>query len=306
VGSRRLVLPVMLDDDVPLEMFSGSPLLQRAATKILDSLSDPSAQAAISLARTRLQKIAEDRAVASLRNSPVYLLHTEFALRDPKTRRAEKFSQSGTGFLIDAEGKVLTAKRVIEPWKFDPSLALLIARHHLKLDPGSVRICAWAARASVLSSEGEPDCANALSTAKRTLQVVKKAPDRMEKREFMDPDTGERATVPVHVAGENDLAILKVAGENTPPLALADPGLQPGADVKTALVGYPFGLSRRQAVPQPVLVKVARIGALYRLKRRIEPGEAGAPLVTLDGKVLAIAGGADECIPIDAARPLVQ
>ena len=38
----------------------------------------------------------------------------------------------------------------------------------------------------------------------------------------------------------------------------------------------------------------------------LNPGEAGAPLLTPDGKVVAIAVGRNQCIPIQVARKLIQ
>jgi len=41
------------------------------------------------------------------------------------------------------------------------------------------------------------------------------------------------------------------------------------------------------------------------LERSVNPGESGAPLLNADGKVLAIASGANYCVPIEAARQLI-
>jgi len=143
--AKQLVIPVPVDQQVPLNLFSGNPLLQMTAGKILETLSDPSTQAAVALARDRLDKLARHQILSADARPALYFLYCEYALLDPRTQTAERFSQSGSGFVVSAEGKLLTAKRVVQPWKFDPQIAFLIARYHLQFDPKSYRLYAWPA-----------------------------------------------------------------------------------------------------------------------------------------------------------------
>ena len=303
--TKRLVLPVTLDEEVPLEMFSGNPFLQMAATKILDTLADPSSTAALALARERLQRMTQDQALAAASRSSLYLLYCEYVLRDPKTGAAERFSQSGTGFVVSADGKLLTAKRVLEPWKFDPQIALFIERDHLKVDTKSTRIAAWPAGAPVLGANGHLNFQAALSTEAQTLKVLKTASDRMEKQEYQDPDSQDRATLNLHTAGANDVAVLQVVGSSFQPLAMAEPGSTVSADLKVALCGFPYGLSQAQAEPKPTWLKATLEGTAIKLERTLNPGESGAPLVTSEGKVLALCAGPSECIPLEMVRGLI-
>lgn len=304
--TKQLVLPVTLNEDVPLQMFSGNPLLQMGVKRVLDTLSDPSAAAAIALSKEHVAKRVEDRTLATAGRESVFLLYCEYVLRNPKTRAAEKFSQSGTGFVVSKDGKLLTAKRVIQPWKFDPQIAFLMNRYHLEFDSKGYRLSAWPVGAQVLSADGQPDLEKAYSTEKQTLQVLKTAPDRIEKREYQDPDSGGSATLSLHVSGENDAAVLQLIGQNFQALAFADSDLKVGPDLRTALFGFPFGMSQGQAAPRPIRVQAAREGSLITLDRQLNPGESGAPLLTPEGKVLAFSGGTNECIAIEAVRPLFQ
>jgi S1-C subfamily serine protease len=303
--TKRLVLPVTLNEEVPLQMFSGNPLLQMAAGKILDTLADPSSAAALALARERLQKITQDQALTASSRASLYLVYCEYVLRDPKTGAAEKFSQSGTGFVVSSDGKLLTAKRVVEPWKFDPQIALFIERDHLKLDAKSTRLAAWPAGATVLGADGHPDFQAALSTEAQTLKVLKTASDRMEKQDYQDPDSGEKATLSLHAAGENDAAVLGVVGSGFEPLPMAEPGSKVSADLKMALFGFPFGLSQAQAEPKHTWVKATPEGTSIKLERALNPGESGAPLVSSEGKALALCSGPSECISLEMVRGLI-
>lgn len=300
--AKRLVLPVNLDEEVPLQMFSGNPLLKMAAGKILDTLSDPSTSAAMALAKEHVARLTEDRSLALKVRQSVYLLYCEYEVRDPKTGTAEKFSQSGTGFVASPDGRLLTAKRVLEPWKFDPQVAALIKRNHLEVDTKGARLAAWPAGAGILPSDGQFNFQTAYTSEKRTLQIVKTAPDHMEKQEYQDPDSGDKTTVSVHAAGENDIAVLQLVGGNAQPLAFSEPGVPLSATTKTALVGFPFGLSQSQADPKLEWLKATPQGTLLSLERQLNPGESGAPLVIPDGKIVAVCSGTSECVPAEMIR----
>lgn len=304
--SKQLVLPVPLDEEVPLHMFSDSPLLKMAAGKILDTLADPSSAAAIALAREHLSKLAAHQTLETLGRASVYLLYCEYALRSPATQVSEKFNEIGTGFVVAGDGKLLTAKRVVEPWKFDPQIAFLLGHEHLQLDPKRYRILAWPAGARVLAASGQLDSESALSTDKQTLRVLKTAPDRMESKDYRDPDSGASGTVTVHAAGENDLALLELTGGNFHPLVPADPVADLGHDPMAALLGFPFGLSQAENSLQLVFVTAARKESRIDLDHELNPGESGAPLLTLDGKVIGVGGGSNECVPVGASRSLTQ
>ena len=144
VRAKRLVLPVAVKEEVPLQMFGDNSFVKMAANSVLDTLADPSSGAAMALAKTHLAKIAGERALDQKSRSALYFLYSEYVLKDPKSGAAEKLSQSGTGFVVAAGGVLLTAKRVVEPWKFDPQTALLISRDHLEVDPQSIRLACLA------------------------------------------------------------------------------------------------------------------------------------------------------------------
>jgi len=42
------------------------------------------------------------------------------------------------------------------------------------------------------------------------------------------------------------------------------------------------------------------------LDQPLNTGESGAPLLTTEGKVMAFAGGTNECVPVAAVRNLLQ
>lgn len=300
--TRNLVVPVSFDEEVPLEMFAGSPLMKLAATKVLDALSDPSTSAAVELAKERVARLAREQQLSSLARRSVYLLYCQYALRDPKTGNSEKFTQSGTGFLVSRDGKLLTAKRVVQPWKFDPGVSYLINRYHLEVDSDSYRLAAWRAESQVLAPGGELDFQNALDSKSQSLQIVQTSADHFEKKNYHDPDSGNSATVEVEPAGENDWAILRLRGDNLQPLALADKSDSAREDSPATLLAYPYGLSQSIADPQLISVQASPQASHLTINHTLAPGEFGAPLVNSEGKVVGLASGADRCIPLKSMR----
>jgi S1-C subfamily serine protease len=304
--TKQLVIPVEVKEEVPLNMFVGSPLLRLGASTILETLADPSTAAGLRLAKDRLARQSEGETLSALVRPALYLLYCEYGLVDPKTQAAEKFSQSGTGFVVSADGKLLTAKRVVEPWKFDPQVAFLQARYHLELDPKSYRLYAWPVGAQVQLPSGQLDFQAASSTETQTLKVLKTAPDQKQNQEYRDPESGEQATLSLNKGGEYDIAVLQLVGANFQPLALADSASPPGPDLSTALFSFPFGLSQAQANPQLLFVKASWGESVINLENSLNPGESGAPLLTPEGKVLAFADAENQCVSIGTARTLLQ
>ncbi|HET7841120.1 MAG TPA: serine protease, partial [Terriglobia bacterium] len=299
--SSNVVIPVKFSQEVPLEMFQDSPLLKMAASKVLEVISDPTTTAAVTLARQHVEKFARQRAVASLAHDSVYLLYCEYVLRGANGA-SERFTQIGTGFVVSADGKILTAKRVIQPWKFDPQVAYLIAKYHLELDPKGYRLAAWPAGAAIHLPGGDLNLQTGFSTERQTLQILKVADDKPDKAEYRDPDSGETATIRVEGEGENDAALLQLKGDQFQPLTL---GASAEADSNATLVGYPYGLSQPAADPKQVEVTAVRQSNLLALDQPLDPGEAGAPLVNASGKVVGLAGGGKTGLPSEALRSLI-
>jgi len=303
--AKQVVIPVSLKEQVPLNFFQGNPLLHLTADKILDALADPKSAAAINMAKQHLAKLRLDKALGGKANSAVYLVYTEYRVRDPKSNASEVFSQVGTGFLVSADGKMLTAKRVIQPWKFDPQVDFLIEHQHLELDLKGVKTYAWPAGAQVTGADGQRNFQSALSTEQQSLKILQSPPDELVPQDYQDPDSEEKATLHLHAEGLSDLSLLQITGSNFQPLSLADQAANPAADAKLVLCSYPFGFSQPQIAPRLLRVQVKVQGSTLQMDHKADLGESGAPLLDADGKVLALASSANQCISIQVARKLI-
>jgi Trypsin-like peptidase domain len=303
--AKQLVIPSSLNEQVPLNLFQGNPLLRMTADTILAKLADPSSAAAINMVKEHLTKLHQDKTLGTLAKPALYLLYTQYAVRDPKTKASEIFSQSGTGFLVSKDGKLLTTKRVIAPWKFDPSVAFLVEHLHLELDKDSVRTYAWPAGAQVIGADGQPDLQAALSTEKQTLMILQTPPDQMTHQDYQDPDSAQQATLSLNAEGESDVALLQLTGTDFHPLAFLDSVPDLTTNPQLVLCSYPFGTSQPQTVPRLLGVRLELHEGVTVMDHQVDSGESGAPLLNADGKVVAMAASAHQCIPIQAARKLV-
>ena len=301
----QVVIPTPLDDEIPLQLFTSS-LVELGAKRILETLSAPDSPAALTLARQYVEKKAREEKLRAVGERSVFLVYCEYGLRDPKSGVEEKFTQSGTSFLIRADGRLLTAKRVVEPWKFDPAIRFLMHRYGLELVRESYRLYAWPAGAKVLDEGRQLQRLTAHSLTEGTLRLLSLGRDRMVKVHYRDEETEEEAEISVHVTGEADLAVLQVGGKVFAPLipTTDGEGLPPGASA--AVYGFPFGASQSISQPRPATVKVSEDGTLFSLDRELNPGEYGAPVLTPDGRVLAIATGGKICVPIRLAQSILK
>jgi hypothetical protein len=303
--SKQVVIPVPLNEQVPLNFFQGNPLLHMTADTILATLSNPASAAAMGMAKEHLAKVHLDETVGGKAKSALYLVYTEYKMGDPKSKTSEQFSQSGTGFLVSPDGKLLTTKRVVAPWKFDPQVDFLIEHQHLELDKDSVKTYAWPAGAQVMGADGQPDFQSALSTEKQSLKILQTPPDEMVQQDYQDQDSGEKATLHLHAEGSSDLAVLQLLGTGFQPLLFPDPAASPAANPQLVLCSYPFGISQAQIAPRLLSVSVTLDGSALKMEHQADPGESGAPLLDADGKVVALATSANQCIAVQVARKLI-
>jgi hypothetical protein len=257
------------------------------------------------MAKEHLAKLHLDETLGGKAKSALYLLYTEYSVHDPKSKVSEQFSQSGTGFLVSADGKLLTTKRVIAPWKFDPQVDFLVEHQHLELDKDSVKIYAWPASAQVTAADGQPNFQSALSTEKQSLKILQTPPDEMVQQDYQDPDSEEKATLHLHAEGLSDLALLQLTGTGFQPLSFLDAPADLAANPKLVLCSYPFGISQPQIAPRLLSVQVSVRGSTVTMGHKLDPGESGAPLLDAGGKVVALATSTNQCIPIQVARKLI-
>jgi hypothetical protein len=181
----------------------------------------------------RLEKAAQD-----VKARVVMIQATSYALpksQQEKNTQIREFltSATGTGFLI-AKDRIVTAKELVEPWKFDPAALALKKKYEEVLGYRA------ATKIEVLTLNGEGiytvTATNDPSIDNPTLSTIYVGADSFsdaidQKVRFRDAETVEQ--VQVHKRDESNVAVLQLKdGALTPiPVAAADDAAKQGDQV---------------------------------------------------------------------------
>jgi len=268
---------------------------------------------------TRLQeRLAEIQArdtvfkdMARRYDPAVLLILAQYSL--VKGSRVVSRQGSGTGFIISANGLVVTNKHVIQGWKFDKDDADMIAQGW-RVDTSSLIVAAWPAGSRLFSDPGRFNLQTAYTTLAGDLTVLTAAPDHLAPRRIRLPGGGFRL-VPLHAHDNNDLILLQ-AKVARPVRAI--PLARPGAKVEkldpVMVLGFPAGpmiLEGRTAETSPSLGEVRKVEETIYVTAPIVPGNSGGPLLDRAGRAIGIstriAGEATlgSCIRTDHLTPLL-
>jgi S1-C subfamily serine protease len=223
---------------------------------------------------------------------------------------------TGTGFMADREGRMVTCKHVVEPWKF-PQMAALLAKAKVRITgcrleayPAGYRFTASSARsAGVL-----------YSTDNGKLKVVGAAPDDL--RRTTEMVLGEAVECEAESNYENDVAILQIQGSNLKPLRLAtDEEMSQLSQKKlwpVMVAGFPLGLKifdNGEVATSMTLGNIRRFGKFVYHSAPTCVGNSGGPLIDEEGRVLGIVSfvvsgdsvqNLNACVPITHANRLLR
>ncbi len=314
--TEQVVVPVEFDEHIPADLFPGQSLLGSGLANIMTTLSNPFSTASGNLDREREDKAELARTLDSISQHSICLIYCQYVLRDPNTRKLLTLNEYGTGLVVGSSGKnwrILTARRLVQPWKFDPAIAFLLQHEHLELDPAGYRLAAWTSGSAVLGEDGEPNFDTAVGKGPAALRLAAALAGQSGPFDYQNPDSGVKTTVIVEGPSSNDVAVLDLAGGDFQPVESAiasgeGPSETAGSAPKATLLGVPFALSQSSTKPQPSQVSVSAGAAppLLKVDHVFCPGEAGAVLVDGEGRILGLCGDASECIPIQTALTVLK
>lgn|GEM_PF-6829152 len=265
---------------------------KRARTQADTSIAERMSELEKRLARVQQQAEQHDL-FARLENEAaagVLLVHSAFDYHIKGTPKTELQSGTGwgSGFLISADGVLITNKHVLKPWLFDADMASLIADGDVEI-VGPTRIYVWRAGDRCMRENGELDFENAWSQhGARKLRVLAFAADHM--RAAQKDDAGRMTEPPLHELDNNDLGVLQIDGGPFPYLTLAPAGRTRKLDRVMAL-GYPRGcrgLERGIVQSSPSLGTVRKAEDTIHVTASIIPGNSGGPLLNERGEVAGV------------------
>lgn len=204
----------------------------------------------------------------------------------------------GSGFFVSDTGLALAARHVLLPWHYDRELQVLVALGLVAVREETVHWNVWMTDTRVVVAEdaaGEPqfDMVSAWRSD-ADARVVRHlySPPLVFTQEWVEAPLGT-VTVPVPVAGPDDVAVLQLLELEGAPVSLAV-ATETAEPLDEALaLGYPFSrLEKGRAMPQAVTGFVRRVTeSVLELDTPLNPGLSGGPILNRDGHVIGMAVG---------------
>lgn len=219
----------------------------------------------------------------------ILLFYCEETFIAPGQSPAPIGASFGTGWVVSADGLVVTNKHVVQGWKFNGEI-----QAYLEMVPGArieTKIYAWPGGERFVDARGKvPNGATGHNDqGLRNLKVVAAAPDEWVTTEVELPGGTER--VRTHALTKADLAVVKLSGGPFVPL----PVKVDLAGVKELdpimVLGFPLGAEILDAGMADVS---ASLGTIRWVRDDVDhtaplfPGNSGGPLLSIDGEVIGV------------------
>lgn len=270
---------------VPVDLLE-HPLARPLAQVLLEQLADPKSSLGTRWVEQQLQLQSLRRHGEQLKTGLV-LIQTRYRVLDVAGAAERELEEGGVGFLL-APDRVVTAKRVLEPWKYVPELAFLMQQGGYQVETVGYDV--------TLGPAGEA----AVHLGPQQVDVAEKPADELVAADYDGPM--EKVAVQVHrLDSPQGLVLLRLraSSQSATPLPTAALG---EADEILLGITYVHRHGDAERIQAETSWTMARIGPdSVVLDRRFPDYAAGAPLFDLRGRVRAIFVGEDRCVPIQAA-----
>jgi S1-C subfamily serine protease len=246
----------------------------------------------------------------------VELQVSEAVFAGPDGKPTDRTWSTGTGFLVDREGRMVTCKHVVEPWKF-PAMAALLARAKAKVV--GRRLEAYPAGYRFVRA-GVRGAGIIYSTDNGKLRVVGAAPDDL--RRTKEVVLGETVECEVESNYENDVAILQIRGATLNPLRMATEEEMEQMSRKklwpVMVAGFPLGMKifdNGEVATSMTLGNIRRFGKFVYHSAPTCVGNSGGPLIDGEGRAVGIVSfvltgdavqNMNACVPITQVHRLLR
>lgn len=207
-------------------------------------------------------------------------------LPDGKGGATEWWWATGTGFVVDPAGHLVTCKHVVQPWKFR-DLAGFLARER-------VTVVEWSIEALPVGTAFGPDAGSressrAPNTRNKTLELLRTAPDDLQPVKI----DGHSCMVETNL--ENDVALLRLREPRGKPLRMATDAelleLKPRKLWPVMVAGFPLGLRVFEEGRIETSMTLGNVRKFERFLQHSAPtceGNSGGPVLDQEGRVVGL------------------
>jgi hypothetical protein len=231
------------------------------------------------------------------------LAYSTYQLRD-RAGTEVQLDATAAGFRVDGK-RVLLPKSVLQPWKFDPSVAasmkqdsgLKVAQYDLWLWPANAR----------MRDDSNQLVPPAWRLSANQLRLLPFTNDDYEK--MLMPVEGSSRPLKIRVhrrEGAAALGLVEITDPAAPAVSarLDDSGQKNQFD-SVALFRFPGGADAREARPDLIFVAASRNGTTLKLTAKVDSTGWGSPVISPDG-VVGVVVDQDSAVPLEDAERLLN
>ncbi|MGA2960943.1 MAG: hypothetical protein ABSD96_04670 [Candidatus Korobacteraceae bacterium] len=300
--TNRARIPVRVQNSLELQM-PAAAIGRNAALVLIDG-----AQAALDNVGSRWQTatklFSQWRKQLWEQYAPALVLaHSTYQLQDA-AGKSFPFDATAIGFRV-AGKQVLLPKSVLEPWKFDPSIAA-----SMKQDP-SLKVVAydlaiWPANARLRSDDNKLLADQAWRLSSNQLRLLPSAKGSSES--MLQPlEGGKVVKVSVHRRqGPAALGLVEITVPAVAEMKAMVVTTTPASESSSlALFRFPEGVQGREARPELVVISGSSAAGKVRLDAMIDSAGWGSPVISEAG-IIGVVTQEDSVVPIAEAAKVLK
>jgi hypothetical protein len=283
LGSRTARAPMRFQVEVPVSL-PGNRLTREAALRVLE-LVEPGSRMARGKIVALLDSTESRQAVMERYGKGVLFALARYVLTDRDGKRYP-LQVSGIAFRV-APQRLVLPRELVEPWRFDPALALQIKSKKVSIAKGSYELLLWPVGAAVSGPGGSLRTENAFSSLKNQFRIVSSGSNASER--MVATETGRSATLIsiLQRASQSNLALVEFSSAPPGEGVVPDVDRHPDPNGYKSLVAFRFGAGpwMEKADPEILSLSAKLVNGRLILDDPIDASAWGSPMISASGVV---------------------
>ncbi len=301
--TRTAHAPFHIDASLSLDVPGGQAAREQALTVLTVAQSGSSL-----LSKSLLYLLGTDATQKRLQDrfgKSVLLALSRFEMAD-STHKRYPVERLGVAFRL-SDKQVVTAREMIEPWRFDSDVALKLKRKELTMVENSFDLLLWPSGTTYSGIGGAPLEAAALGLRKHDFHI--ESASSAETETMVATNTGSRATLvnTVPRASTSNLAVLAfdVPLTTGSPVAPLDAKLNSAGYKNLAIFRFPAGAYTKNVEPEIVRLSASSVNGRLVFDDPVDSSAFGSPVIS-DTGLVGIVQDENSAIGLETALPRLK